>query len=1091
MSKTIEDIDLENSELIPENLLYEIFEVQYDDLFCKILKISEKSFIYFLQQQVIFNLLIIHKKVEPSILNAFHELFIKRYKENVKTTKNNYEIIKNKEKDDNNDLIYLDVTKCFIHCHKCYNIVHKCGSKLILYDDYIYCTKCNNVYNKNQIMLFCQECKKNYFTKLRKPIFNNNKKFEKLFLLKYKEYHCPSEKEEKIKCIKCSNYLYFRLNLNNQKNEDSINTIYCIKCKLKYNLKDVFFKCKICLSNFKCQARIFRDFPTKKKRLLFLIHTLLRNKNALPNLNLCNKKCSCDLTDIKEYNHDDGGIFLEGIKNNKKTIVCNICFNIFRYNHTNWNCPSCGEIFKYKNTNKSQSKTKTKNYNKSKSRSKNINIATDNNSIRDLVIKKSINNDKKNNPFSNNNNISIIYKKKIDINEYIINSQQNNNKIKNKILNKLNTSNNNNYDTKTNFHNIKKIFIKKNEENKPNHKHRFLIVKSKSKNDVFMNRRKNNNYNNYNNQLIRNNKQPISDSNSNDGQSEKINVNNFEDSFNEKEKKEKIEEKNNLNDEKEISNEIKKNDKTEDKKIDTKTIFNNIKNNIFNLDESYPEVYPKNEGKKQIRVSGRNFYVNINGDGISQDYVFERILPMQKHSHIFNKNELINGQNNNINNHNIKDKIDKKEKYKSGEFINNNNINIIKSKKNIKGIDNYENIPIEDKSKKMHINYTKKIIFFDGNLDKNDRTYDENLNIGLNKIQKNDLYRQYMKYCNNEQIEIPNNNNYINNSDYFYENENNFSNANYDNYYYNFQNYEQNLQQINLYNFNSESYSIIKLLGKGTSGKIYLVQDIQTHQEFALKSMIIDNDSDLKQKEEKYNLIYKITYENPELKIINIYGLELRKIDKYNMFLNVLMEKGNCDWENEILNRKKKQKYYTEQELLYILTNLVGTFAYLQQKGISHRDVKPQNILCFGKNEYKICDFGEANIKNKKAKKFENKNNLDISNQTIRGTEMYMSPILFRAVKYKPDSLTKYNSYKSDVFSLGLCFLYASCLDSEILINIREILNMEKIGIMVNQYLGGRYSPEYINLLMYMLQVDENYRPDFIELNSWLLYGSY
>ena len=43
------------------------------------------------------------------------------------------------------------------------------------------------------------------------------------------------------------------------------------------------------------------------------------------------------------------------------------------------------------------------------------------------------------------------------------------------------------------------------------------------------------------------------------------------------------------------------------------------------------------------------------------------------------------------------------------------------------------------------------------------------------------------------------------------------------------------------------------------------------------------------------------------------------------MFLNVLMEKGDCDWENEIIKRKKKKNYYTEQELLYILTNLVGT----------------------------------------------------------------------------------------------------------------------------------------------------------------------
>ena len=107
---------------------------KYDDLFCKILKISEQSFKYFLQQQVLFNLLIIQKKYDQSIISAFQELFIKRYKENFKTMKKNFELLKSKENNKSEDLTYLDFTKCYIHCHKCYSIVHKCGSKLILYD---------------------------------------------------------------------------------------------------------------------------------------------------------------------------------------------------------------------------------------------------------------------------------------------------------------------------------------------------------------------------------------------------------------------------------------------------------------------------------------------------------------------------------------------------------------------------------------------------------------------------------------------------------------------------------------------------------------------------------------------------------------------------------------------------------------------------------------------------------------------------------------------------------------------------------------------------------------------------------------------
>ena len=1092
MSKTIDVNDLSNSELIPENLLYEIFEVQYDDLFCKILKISEKSFTYFLHQQVIFNLLIIKKKVEPSILTAFQELFNKRYKENFKMVKKNYEIIKDKEKKNSDDLAYLDVTKCFIHCHKCYNILHKCGTKLVLYDEHIYCTKCNNVYNKNQIMLFCPECKKNYFTKLRKPIFNNNKKFEKLFILKYKKYHCPSGKEEKIKCIKCSNNLYFRLIQNNPNNEDNINTIYCIKCKLKYNLKEVLFKCKICLNNFKCQARIYRDFPSKKKKLLFLIHTLLRNKNALPNYSLCDKKCTCDIKDISEYNHtDDGGKFLEGIKNNKKTVVCDKCYKIFEYNQIKWNCPTCLNNFEYKIVKDIRSKTKSKSKSKTKTLKKTSN--------KELLEKSNNLNFKKISLYNINiNNINNIYKKGFYFNDYILKSQEN---IYNSNTNsKFNKKSNIIYG-KTNYEKFRSIFSNNNESIKRKNKRSYLIVKSKSKNDLIKNR------NNYYHRNLFHKKNSNMDINAQDKEKKNINVinsseklekeeKNIEKELKKEEKEEKEKGERGKNEEKDSKkenkeeivlnekNEIKKSDK---KELDTRSIFNNIKNNIFNFDELYPEMLPKIDKRRKIRASGRNIIGNTffdYNDDIEENKNMP-IMPKIKNSYVFNKKELFYGDFYDLNNFN------EKVKNGNGELIDNNMNMNTKANSQMESIDNYEYLPTEKKNKKMNINYAKKIYFFNGKTDNDCRSLDQKVNINLNKYYANDLYKKDMNNMDLDNIEMSDNN-YINNSQYIYGNDNNYSIANYDNYYYNFQNYEDNSQQFNLYNFNSENYSKIGILGQGSSGKIYLVKDLNSNQRFALKSMLIDNEEELKRREEQYNLIYKMTYEHPELKIINIYGLELRRFDEYNMFLNVLMEKGHYDWETEILNRKKSKSYYTEQELFYILSNLVGTFAFLQQKGISHRDVKPQNILCFGKNIYKICDFGEAKYQNKKKeKKNGNNKNLDISNQTIRGTEMYMSPILFNAIKLKPDSLTKYNSFKSDVFSLGLCFLHASSLDIEILYKVREYIDMKKIQNLVNQYLGDKYSQDFINILLYMLQVDENYRPDFIELNSWLLYGNY
>ena len=199
------------------------------------------------------------------------------------------------------------------------------------------------------------------------------------------------------------------------------------------------------------------------------------------------------------------------------------------------------------------------------------------------------------------------------------------------------------------------------------------------------------------------------------------------------------------------------------------------------------------------------------------------------------------------------------------------------------------------------------------------------------------------------------------------------------------------------------------------------------------------------------------------------------------------MEAANCDWENELLNRQKANAFYNENELMEILKSLVNTFAILQKSGISHRDVKPQNILCFGQDGYKLSDFGEAKKKNRKfglKNKYGFEQNTNM--QTVRGTELYMSPILFKALRHKRLDIVEYNAYKSDVYSLGMCFLLASSLNYQSLYDIREVWDMNIIIKVVNRYIGTLYSQKYVNLIINMLQTDEKLRPDFIELNSCL-----
>ena len=232
----------------------------------------------------------------------------------------------------------------------------------------------------------------------------------------------------------------------------------------------------------------------------------------------------------------------------------------------------------------------------------------------------------------------------------------------------------------------------------------------------------------------------------------------------------------------------------------------------------------------------------------------------------------------------------------------------------------------------------------------------------------------------------------------------------------------------------------------------------------------------------------KLTEENPYLNVIKILGIEVKQLDKFNTVLYILMEVGKSDWEKEVYRRNLIQNYYTEEELIDILTSLVSTFSYLQGKGISHRDVKPQNIVFFEKNKnrnknmYKITDFGEAKIR----KKSEILDNFEknTSKQTVRGTELYMSPLLFNALRNRGVIDVQYNPYKSDVYSLGLCLLLAACLSYIPLYQIREINSYEKAKCIIEGYLNPRYSKKFINFILLMLQIDEKLRPDFIGLNS-------
>ena len=279
------------------------------------------------------------------------------------------------------------------------------------------------------------------------------------------------------------------------------------------------------------------------------------------------------------------------------------------------------------------------------------------------------------------------------------------------------------------------------------------------------------------------------------------------------------------------------------------------------------------------------------------------------------------------------------------------------------------------------------------------------------------------------------------------------------------------------YTFNIDEYEIKEKIGEGSFGQIYKV--LKDNKYYALKKLIGTNEYDFEALQHENDILRSIS-SSKNLSVINIYGMQSKKLDKTTKVLYILMELAESDWEKEIRKKFLKKEYYKENELISIIKILIKSFSELQKEKISHRDIKPQNILICKNHTFKIADFGEAKELQRKGK---------ITRiQTIRGTEIYMSPLLYSAIQIERDAIeTKHNTYKSDVFSLGLCLLYAATLNFNLLIEIRNIFDMKILEKIVRKIIGNRYSEKLILLILNMIEVNEDKRMDFIELENYLV----
>ena len=480
--------------------------------------------------------------------------------------------------------------------------------------------------------------------------------------------------------------------------------------------------------------------------------------------------------------------------------------------------------------------------------------------------------------------------------------------------------------------------------------------------------------------------------------------------------------------------------------------LSNNNNNKFILNKSYDNYNIKN-------IKANNEYILNN----NEYNIFETSNEYNTINNIeyYNENKI---KNQSVNNNNLFNFDTENAIYTNVESKNENNIYNVEY--NLNDID--YNLKSKDLNKKEESNNI--------NINLNDAL---NINSEENNINDIDYYdkiiEEYYKNNNNEykkNNDFNNNNIIINTNIELDMNKNLNTTQEYNNNNNNNNNNSQNKEIEPDSNFNLSEFEKLKEIGEGTEGTIYSVKWRRNNKIYALKKGNLSTMELVKKRQEEIQMLKNFRKKTGSDGVIRIYDILFIKNewDYYNFY--EIMELADIDWENEIINRGEIHLYYEENELLEIMAQIVRTMALLQKNHITHRDIKPQNIMIV-KGRFKICDFGNARILKREG----------LCYQRIRGSEMYMSPIMFKGYHSSMPQV-KHHTFKSDVFSLGMCFLLAAALSYIPLNAIREVYDMNVIKKIMRHYLGNRYSDRIFNIILLMLQVEEIYRPDFIQLEK-------
>jgi eukaryotic-like serine/threonine-protein kinase len=191
-----------------------------------------------------------------------------------------------------------------------------------------------------------------------------------------------------------------------------------------------------------------------------------------------------------------------------------------------------------------------------------------------------------------------------------------------------------------------------------------------------------------------------------------------------------------------------------------------------------------------------------------------------------------------------------------------------------------------------------------------------------------------------------------------------------------------------------DRYTLLEVLGGGGMARVYLAHDNVLDRDVALK-VLREQYADDEEFVERFRREAKNAASLNHPSVVQIYDQGHAEDSTYYMAMEH-MPGGT------LKERIAKGGPLAPAEAAGIASQVADALAVAHQRGIVHRDIKPQNVLLTASGEAKVADFGKARVVSARTVTEAN---------LVLGTAAYMSPEQVRSERVGP---------ASDLYSLGV-----------------------------------------------------------------------